>query len=190
MKIETFEIELAENNTATGQVEAEALELIESLGLEGQNDFIGKDEETEVKRVIPYRKATEAQRNIIKLLFPELSEVSKFNEEPIPLRVLQVIAFVKQNCSEEMPWIGIHHVRGVDKDPVLIGKKSSWDSDFYLLARWGDALESWEKLQAKASKVWAKETQIKLNLIKAEIAAAEAQLKAGLVDLGRTYSFY
>ena len=190
MKVETFEIELTENNTVTGQVEAEALELIESLGLKGQEDFIGKDEETDVKRVIPYRKATEDQRNIVKLLFPELTPVEEFQEEPIPLRVLQVIAFVKQNCSDEMPYIGIHHVRGVDKDPVLVGKKNSWDSEFFLLARWGDALESWEKLHAKAEKLWVKQTKTKLASIKAEIASIEAQVGAGVIELSKTYSFY
>ena len=190
MKVETFEIAQEENNAFNGQIEAEALELIESLELKGQQDFIGKDEETDVKRVIPYRKATAEQREIIKLLFPELTKVDEFREEPIPLRVLQVIAFVRQNCSEEMPYIGIHHVKGIDKDPVLVAKKSSWDSDFYLLARWGDALESWSVLAKKAEDVWKKQTQIKLNLIKSEIVAAEAQLKAGVVELGKTYSFY
>lgn len=190
MIVETLEIKGAENNGDNEHVEAESIDLIRSLGLEGQDAFVGSDQETGTDVVMPYRKATQQQREIIKLLFPEKTSVERYSEEPIPLEVLKVIALVRQSYSSEMPQLYICHVRGVDKDPILIGATGEYVSEYYLLAQWGDALDSWEDLLVKAEAVWKKMFLGKLAMIEAEVEAARSMAEKGAVSLSSTPSLH
>lgn len=78
MLVETFELE--EVAEQPPELEAEAVALIEKLGLDGQQTRI------------PYRKMTEEETFVYGILCPMRTPLKKYKEGPIPLRVLQVAA--------------------------------------------------------------------------------------------------
>ena len=120
----------------------EALELIEKLELEGQNKLKGKDE-----KIMPYPEMTREQKFILDVLTPSHVVLKKYSRTAIPLRVLQIAAHATAIAffNELQVW----DTEGVDKDPVLVGKKSY---NYFLLARWGEHLENWTMMLQRATK--------------------------------------
>lgn len=145
MKIETYEIEELNSSEATQMAcDSEAIELIEKLGLNGQKSLT----DTATATRFPYPRLTKTQEIVFNALFPERSRAEDYREGIIPLRVLQVIAFCKDKPQTKQ--LEIWHVGSAKEDPILIGRTGEYNSEAYLLARWGDALPSFEELKIKA----------------------------------------
>jgi hypothetical protein len=175
MQVETYEIEETNSESGMMAADAEAIELAESLGLKGQRQLSNPETLTR----IPYPKLTAIQRLVFETLFPHKSPVEEYGEGIIPLRVLQVIAYCRQNNLYRR--IEVWHPEPGKRDPVLIGTQRehsySWSNgEDFLLARWGDALETFEALVEKAKAKWT-------VLRRAEIGSAVKRAQLDLAQL-------
>jgi hypothetical protein len=173
MQVETYEVESVEQSEMQAlAAEGEALELIESLGLEGQKSLVNKD----TGSILPYRFITKQERFVFKTLFPQECKIEEYKDGPIPLRVLQAVAHVKSLAREDMAYIQVWYPRqGID-DPVLVARPNSYRDPVYLLARWGQALLPFEELLEKAIKEQKAIVKAKLAKMKHEVDAAMATL--------------
>jgi hypothetical protein len=154
MKVETYECE--ETKMEVPQESEEAVRLIDELGLEGQQVLVSKKKDaTEIQRC-PYRKIRADEEFVYRLLCPQSIELKRFDEMPIPLRVLQVIAHAKSlNIFQTFQ---IWCARGAIKDPVLVASTKDYiyssDRDTFILARWGEELDEFAVLLKKAIEKW------------------------------------
>lgn len=145
MLIQTYEIEeIANSEASTMAADAEAIELIQQLGLSGQLKLSNPETATR----FPYPRLSASQAAVFETLFPEKASVRDYAQGIIPLRVLQVIAFCKD--QPQTKHLEIWHAESVKEDPILIGAPESYSSERYLLARWGDALPTFEEMTEKA----------------------------------------
>ena len=183
MEIETFE------QTETSGIETEAgadpaaLELIERLGLDGQKERVTVRQTTGTQTRCPYRSMTRRELHVYKTLFPEVEKVEKYKASMIPVRVLQVAAHAKE--------LGVYTAIQVwgeatrPKDPILVGiiGNPSWEweiKDRHLLARWGEALEAFPVLEARAKDAIAKKIRAKGEEVLARVdALADEYLDSG-----------
>lgn len=173
MKVETYEVELVSQNEMQALAnEGETIELIESLGLDGQKTLMNP----ETKTVIPYRHMTKQERFVFRTLFPNKCCVKEYKAGPIPLRVLQVIAHVKTLAHKDMSYLEVWYPeQGID-DPVLVARPSSYADPVFLLARWGKALDPFAKL--------FQEAKIKLTAkVRAEVTRARQAADNLLKDI-------
>lgn len=102
-----------------------------------------------------------AMRAQLKAVCPMSTDITSYRRSTIPLEVLQVYKF----CKDQEMYEGFTIMYDdVAPDPMLIGwkyqneeareKKYSWRRDFYLIARWGDcALELPELLDLGFQKI-------------------------------------
>lgn len=177
VQVESFEcVETAsEPIEATEEVKA----LIEELGLDGQLERISKDKNGNVKRS-PYREMTEEETFVYQELCPEKSKIENYTATPIPLRVLQIAAHAKQvipGCRLIVWDKAKHDV----KDPVLVaetGKEYSTDKRF-ILARWGDELETFSTLMSRA--ISAKRMRL-ISELKSKALAAESLSESEIIQ--------
>jgi hypothetical protein len=146
MLVETFEATELDHE-GTPECEAEALELINSLGLEGQRELLTESREGVVR--CPYRKMTQQEAWAYGVICPKVSPLKKFSDGPIPVRVLQVAAHANGLFDEVEVW----SAKDADiKDPVLVGiKKKGYERERFLLARWGDELLPFGEVLAGAT---------------------------------------
>lgn len=184
MLVETYEItELTENGVVENPEETKAL--IESLGLTEQEKFFNGEKQS----VFPYRKMTAKEGLVYRTICSKSSKLEKYGDGLIPLRVLQVAAHAKAFESSTgtlfIDELEVLHCPTADiKDPVLVGKhntKNSWggtDTEFYLLARWGEALESFSELSKIALKMLKDKVKAELAHGIAELKTLEASLDA------------
>lgn len=168
MQVETFEVQEV---TTSGKPEdcAEALRLIEELGLEGQQS------RNQDGKVCPYRKMTKDEAFVYGVLCSQKTPLNKYSDEPIPLRVLQVAAHAKTQFGALEVW----HPENADiKDPVLVGVNGSPYStqERFILARWGEVLDSFEVLKKRAIETWR-------SKVEASIVEARAKLESDLASL-------
>lgn len=151
MQIETYEIEEVKGEAGNLAADAEAIELAERLGLAGQQKLCKPDTLTR----IPYPKLTALQRVVFETMFPNKTPVENYSDGIIPLRVLQVVAYCRENRLHKR--LEVWHPEPGEVDPVLIGtdRESTYSAgDDYLLARWGEALEPFNALAEKAKAKW------------------------------------
>lgn len=154
MQVETFEC----SETASEPIEAgeEAIALIESLGLRGQKALVGTNEKTAQDERSPYREMRRDEQFVYSMLCPEKMTADEYDAAPIPLRVLQVMAHAKSLGLFNSFQIWDKESVAV-KDPVLVARVGEeWQSNakLYILARWGEVLESWPTLLAQAIKIF------------------------------------
>jgi len=174
MKIETYEVtELKADGTEDNLEESK--QLIESLGLEGQKKLFDKDD-TDYK-AFPYRKMTNQEYNVYRLICPNKTQLDNFSGELIPLRVLQIAAHAKE--CDFVHQLQVWYPESADiKDPVLVGVK--WDDEsrigsnyadrtYYILARWGAVLKPLNELVVDAANIL--KTQLKSQLVRAKVEA-------------------
>lgn len=150
MQIETYE-----EQEITGGIDelASMKEISAELGLNGQNRYLSGTE-----RVSAFRKMTQVEMLVYRQILPESKSVGDYAEGPIPLRVLQCLKTAKE--SGIFKEFKIWHPENVKDDPLLIGiayhpnpeyrDKNYFDGGSYILARWGEVLESFETLKQKA----------------------------------------
>lgn len=153
MLVETFEC----TETIDEPVEAtsEAIDLIESLELDGQKELIGVKGESQPSRC-PYREITAEERFVYQTLCPAVVMLNRYNTAPIPLRVLQVAAHANSlgMFKRLMVW---DRMSVAVKDPVLVGwtgGEYDWQNNrCFILARWGEELEAFATLRRKAVEI-------------------------------------
>ena len=178
MQVETFEVCEVDAKGKVVEIEnaEEVAAFVEKLGLDAQKKFIGPDsEEGEKPALVPYRKMTHDEAFVYSNLCPERCKLERFGESLIPLRVLQVAAHAKGCGLFDELWVW--HAANADvKDPVLVGiKGSEWNGERYILARWGEVLDSFESMKAQAVILWRNRTRMSLARI---IAKAQQEIEA------------
>lgn len=182
MQVETFEC----SETAAEPIEAseEAIGLIESLELEGQKSLVCPNEETGNDARLPYREMTTEEQFVYKMLCPKEFKLAEYQASPIPLRVLQVASHAKAlGFFDEMQVWDKENV--LDLDPVLVGVKykdgNSWSKIYYILARWGEELETFSVLMQRMIKRKREQICSQLDAIKSQVDAEKSAI-LGLDD--------
>lgn len=193
MLVETYEVPEVAGIDGERESDAEAIELIDRLGLNGQKALVNRDSGER----FPYRPMTDAERKIYNVLLPKQTNIKEYKEAPIPLRVLQIAAHastVKMDGGIAFSEIQVWSAKSAEvKDQILVGKHgSTYDYTLYLLARWGEVLLPLDELKKLAIKTRFEEIRSAAAKI-----AAQAQAKlASLVEcddvLGETvpYAYY
>ena len=155
MEIETYEI-LETPDAGGGVAEEERIQMVEladKLGLAGQKKLLLPSENGQTQ-VFPYKLMTKEEEHVYETLFPVKTEVHDYNEQAIPLRVLQVAAhaltFVPHVVKHN---VRVWHERGSKDDPLLVAHNESYGGKLWLLARWGSALDTFERLKKKATEI-------------------------------------
>lgn len=154
--------------------DAAALELIEKLGLTGQQKIMNRETVTRV----PYRVMEEQEFHVYKALCPRACKIEDYELDPIPVRVLQVAAHAKALDFFKRIEIWCPNPAVFKDDPLLVGIESrknehGWANDhFYLLARWGRVLRPFEELIPLATEAMRKMRLGKLREIVSECEAA------------------
>lgn len=167
--VESFEC----TETAAEPIEAseEALSLIESLGLTGQQSLAAKREGKPDARC-PYREITKEESQVYSILCPTKVGISAYSASPIPLRVLQI-------ASHAMSLGTFDHLEVWDrasvevKNPVLVANttKNNWDTGHkcFILARWGEELETFVVLKKRAVEISLARIREKVKKFVAEL---------------------
>lgn len=171
MKVETFEVDEVRDQTMECSEEAE--QLVESLGLEKQRRYYNRDDQDWVNP-FPYRKMTAQEKLVLETLLPEKTELAKYGDAPIPLRVLQVAAYASEKIQTDFPdgALVVWHPENADyKDPYLILRTDGQYKahELYILARWGEELDSFEVMKEKAKQVLRAKYEASLAKIKMEL---------------------
>lgn len=162
MKVETYEITETSSDGTVDMLDEQAVALVNKLGLDGQKKLV-ENSGTGTKILLPYQEMATNERHVYELLFPQKTTVEVYESGPIPLRVLQVIAFAKDLFDKLEVWCP--STRAKD-DPILVGRKGDqWSGKRYLLARWGDALKPFPELVKEAAVI--ARAQLSNKLIKA-----------------------
>ncbi len=101
---------------------------------------------------------TREEMSFYRGILPETKRAEKYAEGPIPARVLHTLKTAKE--SGMFKRFEIWHPENVKDDPLLVGfahhedpsyRDKDWmDGGTYILARWGEVLESFEDLKKKA----------------------------------------
>lgn len=153
-------------------VDAEAVSLIEQLGLEGQQAITNKETLTRE----PYREMTKLEHFVWSSVCPEKTEVTRYRLSPMPLRILQVIAYARSLGIYEV--LQVWHPRVVKNDPLIVGvpKGETYSLKRHLIARWGESLAPFEELREHAKEVFQRQFVAELAKLKREIAQAEADI--------------
>jgi hypothetical protein len=156
LAVETFEC----TETAAEPIEAteEAVALMTDLGLDGQLQLVRHKTEQQHAARSPYRLITGEESFIYGTLCPEQVPLEQYRAGPIPLRVLQIASHVKALgiCKRLEVW---DKVSAVVQDPVLVGHahdRYEYNSDkirTFILARWGEVLETFSTLRKQALSV-------------------------------------
>jgi hypothetical protein len=149
MQIETFEC--SEVSAEPVDASAEAIELIDSLGLDGQRDLVCPATAPGQSTRFPYREMLKEEVNVYEMLCPKKSPIAKYTSSAIPLRVLQCAAHAKQMKPELNLYVWDRD-SAVENDPVLVAEigESYSVKTRYILARWGEELEAFAVLFTRA----------------------------------------
>jgi hypothetical protein len=171
MKTQVQLYEIEDVRIETPAQSEEALALIESLGLKGQ----ATQTETKTDVRFPYRQMLNEEQFVFSVLCPSKHDVHAY-ADPIPLEVLKTLAYAKSLKDSRLGYFEVWTAdASATKDPVLVGRKTEYSGESYLLARWGDELLPIEVLLPDALKRWWAKRIDKLNELKRELDAALAQ---------------
>jgi hypothetical protein len=165
MLVESFECqETKEENVEQSN---EAIDLINQLSLTGQQKLICPKDDGKIR--FPYRQIRRDEKFVYQTLCPNSTPLETFQDCPIPLRVLQIAAHAKS--LDLLKRFDVWSAEGLIKDPVLIAydATSTWQGNCYILARWGEELDSFVALSAKAVDIWRKSYIESLIMIKQKV---------------------
>lgn len=170
MQVETFEC--TETRQETSEQSAEALRLIEELGLDGQKPEADAPRDSRN----PYRMMKSDEQFVYSVLCPDRCKVEAYKDGPIPLEVLKTLAYAKTLGVFAGYEVWAASAKSV-KDPVLVGytERTSWGSlsgGPYIIARWGEELLPLEVLAPDAIRTWWNKRMDKIRAIKAECELA------------------
>lgn len=187
MQVEIYDERELDPKTLTQEADHEALALIEELGLTRQVNDSGAR--------LAYPQPTAEQGFVLDVLFPKATKLDQYDAGAIPLRVLKEIRSYRAENPDHL--LVVRHCPPAEvSDPVLVAYtkrqephrdmyalgalgRVTWP-DFRLVARWGDALESWDKLCAKASTVATATLSDKLDGIVAECEVMRSRIAKGM----------
>jgi hypothetical protein len=176
MLVETYECE--ETAEETVEMAAEAVKIIEEMNLEGQHSLIAPKDDGEDAERIPYREMTAEEKWVFELVCPHQEKLRTYGRAPMPVRVLQVAAHAESLgiFTELFVWAAEPQQ---DPDPVLVARIGDGYSGtrWFLLARWGEALDEWPALWNKAVAKFRQIVADKFTAIRADMErdAAEAE---------------
>lgn len=160
MQIETYEIEeIKSSEAATMAADAESLELVERLGLQGQKALANPETATR----FPYPRMSSRETLIFGLCFPKHTKLSEFRDGIVPLRVLQVAAYCKESAFDGAAYMEVWSTNVPSQDPILVCRSGPYNNDNYLLARWGESLKSLDDLAKQAAPILKAKIQRTLN---------------------------
>lgn len=151
MQVETFEC----TETAAEPIEAceEAVGIIEQMGLAGQLALVRPAADGKPQTRCPYREMTADEAYVYGVLCPEHTALKHYKNSPIPLRVLQIAAHA-QSLGMFEKLVVWDRKEAVVKDPVLVGEapglEYKWAPRRFILARWGEELETFVVLTKRA----------------------------------------
>lgn len=193
MKVESFECD--ETRSEPIEASQEAMSLIEELGLEGQKSLCNGSKDSLDAGRIPYRQMYAEELFVYRVLCPNRFALQDYDRSPIPLRVLQIASHAKSLdfFDRIVVW---DRASALEKDPVLVGEtkdaKYSWMTNNWILARWGEELETFSVLLGRAAVARREQLKTDLAKAKASIMAAEAALRestdAQIVEWGHDAS--
>lgn len=193
MKVETFEIEeVTTEGREKAEVEAVAVELIREMGLEGQQRLLKADQDGDGDTVtrIPYPRMKADEHVVYATICNSTCSLGEYDGGIIPLRVLQVAAHARDLFEEIQVWAPAVH----DPDPILVGKRTppgrSYGQEYFLLARWGEVLEPFEKLQKKAEKMIREDWKARIETKVAEVKAFSAGIEGHVMKRMRGEHVY
>jgi hypothetical protein len=175
MKIETYEQEQQINEIGQLAADGEYAILVEQLGLTGQKTFLDDDGSPSVP-VFPYPRLTEEQKRVFEYHCPLKTKLKEYRSEVIPVRVLQVASHAESCRFLKTLWVW--HPKYANLDPVLIGTTGTYDSEPYLLARWGAVWKDFAQLKEEAIQGWKLLRMTKLAEAKREIEDCERKLES------------
>jgi hypothetical protein len=188
MEVETYELQETEVPVSEEEKE-EYTKLTEDLGLEGMGELLDRE------GVIPFQRLDSAQKNIWNAFAPSEHRLKDYRESIIPLRVL---ALCKLGIDEEyFDEVRIWSESEVDPDPIAVGlvfrdgNQYSIEA-YYLIARWGEALRSWEEVVRIAREKLTRKAEVELKARLSRLKAAlDGQVPEAVEDIinGRTDSF-
>lgn len=187
MEVETYEAIERETAEHAPEMEAEAVELIETLGLEGQKKLLRPDEETGQRRN-PYRRMTEQENRVYGALLDTKCKPEDFDMEVMPLRVLQVLHHSREVFDKVKVWYTDD--AAVD-DPILVGyldRKEhglgGYGDAMFLLCRWGKELLPFRDLKEQAAEKlmeeWRRDAEKAKHTADVFLAALESNVRAHL----------
>lgn len=168
MQVETYEVAELDRHP---EVCAESERICSALGLKQQSELRQRG------GALAFRPMTRQEQVVFRALCPESTPLDKYALEALPLRVLQVAELGRPHFHTLIVW----HPQVVTTDPVLVGVRKvpnqfGRDVDqLYLLARWGEALESWPTVLQQMTKKIKAELLRDLARIRGEL---EGQIEA------------
>lgn len=168
MDIEVYDVKELDSDL-TEEEQGAQLAMIDRLGLEGQKELIGED-----KEVCPFRKMTNQEKMVYETLFPKCTLVTEYSDGVVPMRAMQVLE--QANKLNKFDYFVVWHPENADDpDPLLlglVGDNTYNPTEIWMLARWGEALESFEALKKKAEELKYIKYVGLLKDIKARVASA------------------
>jgi len=155
MEVETYEAtEVLDSGVEASE---EQIKLIEELGLDGQKEFLSEDK----AEIFPYPLMTDEERFVYGTLFEQKTEVHNYNGDPMPVRILQAIAFAKGFEEVKHLYVLSEPFVSMD-DPILIATSSQiygsikGENRIWLIGRWGKALAPFKTLKVMAEEYYRK----------------------------------
>lgn len=109
-----------------------------------------KDATQKTETQITFRRATMLEINVYGILMPKCSKLEEYSDGPIPLRILELCKKAKEQGLPQL-WVWCPDT-GPKDDPIVFSYERSWnpESDSRIIGRWGDCLEHFDVLTAKA----------------------------------------
>ena len=159
--VETYEVEEAEWAGAemTDEQKHQYEEIAERLNLTPQTEIIKGEGH------IPFRRLTEAEERVWKAYCPYSVTMGNYREK-FPLRALILLDHCVQRryFSEIQVWSESE----VNPDPVAVGvaipdPTRSYNKVYYLIVRWGEALENWQEIVKQAKRKWLEKSKASLE---------------------------
>lgn len=122
--------------------------LVTELGLTGQ---MAADTD---KPICTFRDATRDEINVYRILMPTKVKLKDYKAGPIPLRILELCKKAKEQGLEKLfVW---YPLSGPKDDPIVFAHNNQHDfqlQNLKIIGRWGDCLEAFDVLKAKALKI-------------------------------------
>jgi hypothetical protein len=163
IQIESF----AQDELTTDEPSTNHRELAVKLGLNGQ---LKRMESTTTN---PFPVCETSIFRLISSLCPVSTELSKYDADLIPFRVLELIELA-QNSG--LTVFKVFHPEVVKDDPFVLGYENDrYDARPYLIARWGKHLASWGGMHNQVCTELHKQAVSAI----AELESVAKQLKAG-----------
>lgn len=174
MLVESFACE--ETSSEPPEASEAAVALIQSLGLQGQWSLVTTSNGRQSR--LPFRQIRRDEDFVYRTLCPTSTTLEAYSSSPIPLRVLEIAEIAKSSGVFDKGLRVWDRADASVKDPVLVGLASvpnqTWGELTYILARWGEELESFPTLVQRALESWRAARRSALVSIQAQAAAALA----------------